>query len=53
MSLFLETRNAIQCRSHHQKQLNKFKNITKIVRKFKKMYGEEKFFQESFDIASI
>jgi len=31
MSTFIETRNAIQCRSHHQKQLDKLKNISKII----------------------
>lgn len=37
MSTFIGTRNAIQCRSHHQKQLERYKNISKTIQVFKKM----------------
>jgi len=38
MALFLKTRNAIQCRSHHQKQIEKYKNISKILAAFKENF---------------
>jgi hypothetical protein len=43
MSLFLGTRNSIQCRSHHQKQLDKLKNISKIIEVFKKNFKDEEY----------
>jgi hypothetical protein len=35
----VETRSSLQCRTHHQKVLEKYKEIKKIVTSFKRLIG--------------
>ena len=43
MSEFLKTRDAIQCRSHHMKQLRTLRKIRNIIKHTKKNVGEEDY----------
>ena len=43
MSIFVKTRDAIQCRSHHMKQLKTFRNLKSIIKNFKKKGGEQEY----------
>lgn len=43
MSIFMITRDAIQCRSHHMKQLKTFRNLNNIIKNYKKKIGEEEY----------
>ena len=38
MSAFISTRNALQCRSHHQKLEEKYVNINKIIFLYKNTF---------------
>lgn len=41
--MFIETRNARQCRSHFQKAIKKFSTINKMKNYHKKLIGERAF----------
>ena len=43
MSEFLMTRDAIQCRSHHMKQLRTLRKIRNIIKQTKRTVGEEDY----------
>lgn len=43
MSQFLKTRDPIQCRSHHMKQLKASKSIKNIIKKVKRRVGETEY----------
>lgn len=40
MSEFIPSRTAIQCRSHHQKELAKHGTVRKIINNFKNKFGK-------------
>ena len=40
MSLLIKTRDAIQCRSHHMKQLKTFKNVKNIIKNYRRRIGD-------------
>lgn len=46
MSLFIATRNSLQCRSHHQKLIEKLGEIKAIVLAFKKYFGKQYYRQQ-------
>jgi len=41
MALFVTSRNSLQCRSHHQKLLEKLGEIKAIIKAFKKYFGKQ------------
>ena len=43
MASFIGTRNSLQCRSHHQKLLEKYGEIKTIILNFKKYLGKEQY----------
>ena len=43
MSTLVKTRDAIQCRSHHMKQLKVFKNVKNVIKNYKRKVGEETY----------
>ena len=43
MSEFVDTRTSLQCRSHHQKFLEKLGDIKTIITNFKKFISKEDF----------
>jgi hypothetical protein len=43
MSQFIKSRNEIQCRSHHQKLIEKYRDFKKIISSFKNHVGKESF----------
>ena len=43
MSSFIQTRNALQCRSHHQKLEEKYIRTSKIVATFKPYFRKENY----------
>ncbi len=46
MSKYIPTRTPIQCRSHHQKLIAKYRNFKKIITSFKNEIGEETYDRE-------
>jgi hypothetical protein len=51
MAEFIASRNSLQCRSHHQKLLEKLGEIKVIITNFKKYISKEQFkakYQELF-----
>lgn len=48
MSEYLGTRDAIQCRSHHMKQLRTLKKIKNIIKETKKRVGDNEY-RELYD----
>ena len=53
MAEFIPTRTSLQCRSHHQKFLEKLGEIKKIIHNFKKYMTKEEFkqrYQEALDM---
>lgn len=52
MSEFMETRNLLQCRSHHQKMIEKYRGLRAIVTKIKAKTPKieyQSFFQENIE----
>lgn len=43
MSILIQSRDAIQCRSHHMKQLKTFKNVKNIIKNFRKKIGDGEY----------
>ena len=43
MAEFVKTRDAVQCRSHHIKQLRSTKSIQNIINKVKNIVGENEY----------
>ena len=52
MSQFIGTRNPLQCRSHHQKLLEKMDDAKMIIKNFKKNIGKKYFKQLNRDCLS-
>jgi hypothetical protein len=46
MSAFIRSRNPLQCRSHHQKLLEKMGDFKVIIKNFKKNVGKNYFKQQ-------
>lgn len=46
MSHFIATRNSLQCRSHHQKLIEKLGEIKAIIIAFKKYFGKQYYRQQ-------
>lgn len=46
MSHFIATRNSLQCRSHHQKLIEKLGEIKAIILAFKKYFGKQYYRQQ-------
>lgn len=46
MSHFIATRNPLQCRSHHQKLIEKLGEIKAIILAFKKYFGKQYYRQQ-------
>jgi hypothetical protein len=47
MSEYVMSRNPLQCRSHHQKLIEKFGEIKTIINNFKKMVGKD-YYREKY-----
>jgi hypothetical protein len=45
MSRFISTRNALQCRSHHQKLEEKYNQINKIINLYKGAFNKNLYKQ--------
>jgi hypothetical protein len=43
MSEFVGTRNSLQCRSHHQKLIEKLGDVKTVVLNFKKLIGKDAY----------
>jgi hypothetical protein len=48
MASFIVTRNALQCRSHHQKLEEKYIHATKIINVFKPSF-DRNLYKEAFE----
>jgi hypothetical protein len=49
MALFVNSRNSLQCRSHHQKLLEKLGEIKIIIKAFKKYFGKQ-YYREQYSL---
>lgn len=46
MSNFIATRNALQCRSHHQKLEEKYTHVNKIIALYKNYFNKNMYKQQ-------